>query len=202
MPATTLQMRLTPGKLTAIALDASGELVAQASSPVETRAPEPGWLEQRPDEWWDALTTAIAALRTNISMTGVTSVSVASDVAAAVFLDGEREVIRPAVLEGDVRGPHPIAWLRLHQPIAYKRVQHLLQPADYLRLMLTGEIATTPTDAERTGLFDATVKAWDEHRCEDLEINVELLPSIRSDAVPVLGDVAATLALPEGVVVV
>ena len=179
--------------LTAAVRDGVGEVVAESSSPVETRSPEAGWLEQRPEDWWGAATAAIAALGAKTSLTTITTITVASDFAASVFLDGEREVIRPAILEGDIRGPHPITWLRQHQPIAYKRVQHLLQPADYIRLMLTGEIATTPADAERTGLFDPTVNAWDEHPCDEMEINVELLPPISGDGVSILGDIAATL---------
>ncbi len=195
MPTTTLQLRLTTDGLIATARDAAGEVIAEAFSSVETRAPDAGWKEQRPEDWWDALTATLAALRKSTSLTAATTITVASDFAAAAFLDGEREVIRPAVLEGDVRGPHPFTWLRQHQPIAYKRVQHLLQPADYLRLMLTGEITTTPADAERTGLFDSVARAWDEHQCDELEINIELLPTIRRNTAPILVDLAAVIGV-------
>lgn len=202
MPATTLRLTRTSEAVVATAVNKAGAVLAEASSSLETRSPQPGWLEQRPEEWWDAVTGAISSLREKTSLTTITTIAIEGKFAASVFLDGEREVIRPAILEGDVRGPHPITWLRQHQPIAYKRVQHLLQPADYLRLMLTGEISTTRANAESTGLFDATLKAWDEHRCEDLEINVELLPPIRTGGARIRSDVAATLGVPAASMVV
>jgi len=202
MSATNLQLHLFSERVVATALGGDQGVLAEASRPVETVALEPGWLEQREDDWWAACLEAIAELQAKTSLATVAQIAVTSDFAASVFLDGDRDVIRPAILDGDIRGPHPVGWLRRHQPIAYKRVQHLLQPADYVRLMLTGEIATTNAEARRSGLFDVAAGAWDARLCEALEINVDLLPPIRKGAVAILGEVATTLGVPEGPVVV
>ena len=35
--------------------DAEGRIAAQASEPYELLLPQPGWVEQRPDDWWRAM---------------------------------------------------------------------------------------------------------------------------------------------------
>lgn len=195
MPAVTLTLRLTRDELVASVLDAAGIAFADASCPVETLSPEPGWMEQRPDDWWASTIAAITALRDKSSLAAVRWITVVGDFSASVLLDGERESIRPAILDGDSRGRYPILWLRRHQPIAYKRAQHLLQPADYVRLMLTGEIATAAADAMRTGLFDAVAGAWDKGQCEELEINVAMLPPVAGEPLALLAEVADRFGL-------
>ena len=43
-----------------------------------------------------------------------------------------------------------LLWLRRHEPDIFARVRHVLLPKDYVRLQLTGELATDVTDASGT----------------------------------------------------
>lgn len=183
MGTPTLRVHLAAGAFTAALLDGGGATFAESSLPLTTAAPQPGWREQQPEAWWQACLATVRAVSATADVAPAT-VEIISDLAGSVFLDSEREVIRVAILEGDDRGPHPILWLRHHQPIAFKRIRHLLQPADYLRLRLTGELATTPSDAARTGLFDLGAGTWDAKRCAELEISADILPPITGDSQP------------------
>jgi xylulokinase len=147
-----------------------------ASSPVQTLAREAGWIEQRPDDWWDAVIAGIAKLRGRVNMRGVARIDLSRELRGWVLLDGEREVIRPAILDGDVRiDGSPLPWLRQHEPIAYKRIQHILTPKSWLRFRLTGELVADTEDAADLGLLDDATGLWSVDRCEELEINKDLL---------------------------
>ena len=41
------------GGARAVAIDSSGEIVAEASSEYPLHTPRPGWTEQDPEDWWD-----------------------------------------------------------------------------------------------------------------------------------------------------
>ncbi|PRY63469.1 xylulokinase [Vreelandella songnenensis] len=53
-----------------------------------------------------------------------------------------------------------IAWLREHQPDAYRRIDSVLLPHDYLNFWLTGERVTEAGDASGTGYFDTRTRRW------------------------------------------
>lgn len=155
-----------------------------ASSPVETLVRQSGWAEQRPDDWWAALVATLAVLRTRADLSGVAAIVLSRDLRGWVLLDGEREVIRPAILDGDVRcadGP-PLPWLRANETIAYKRIQHILTPKGWLLFCLTGELASDADDAVDLGLLDDATGQWSVDRCDDLEINSDLLPGLLAGA--------------------
>ena len=53
-----------------------------------------------------------------------------------------------------------VAWVRLHEPETYERVEHVLLPHDYVNFWLTGEYATDAGEASGTGYFDVLSRTW------------------------------------------
>ena len=47
---------------------ADGKMVASEAASYKLRHPNPGWAEQRPDEWWSAI---VAAIRGTVEASGV-----------------------------------------------------------------------------------------------------------------------------------
>jgi len=200
-----LGIDLGTSALKAVAIDATGHVRAQASAVYETLVPQHGWTEQRPEDWWRACREAIAALGQSIALRDVAAIGLTGQMHGAVFLDGDREVIRPAILWNDQRThaeaeeiersigierlvaltgnrsftgftAPKLMWLRRNATIAYKRLHHLLLPKDYLRLMLTGELATDVGDASGTGLFDVGRRAWSAEVLDALDLRAGMLP--------------------------
>lgn len=72
---------LGAGSLKISIIKGDGSLVSEASAPVATSSPHPGWSEQNPDDWWlaacDALLRGLKASRRP-----------ASDIAAISFSAG------------------------------------------------------------------------------------------------------------------
>jgi xylulokinase len=192
---------------------------AAVSVAVETLSSEDGWAEQRPGDWWDALREAAAALARDVPPAGVAALRLSAAIHASVFLDGERDLIRPAILARDERAREeaaeiertlgrsldgPLAahllWMRRHQAIAFKRVRTVLSPKGYLLFRLTGVIACDAADAIATGLFDADAGRWSVEACDALEISAGILPPPRDagEPLPLLPAAAAHLGLHPG----
>ncbi len=58
-----------------------------------------------------------------------------------------------------------LLWLRKHEPEVMDRARMLMLTKDYVRLALTGELASEPTDAGGTQLLDCRPDDWDPALC-------------------------------------
>lgn len=65
-----------------------------------------------------------------------------------------------------------LAWLRDTQPEAYRRIDCLLLPHDYLNFWLTGERVSEVGDASGTGYFDTRSRHW------RLDVLAEIAPEL------------------------
>jgi len=65
------------------------------------------------------------------------------------------------------------------------RAAHVLQPKDWLRVMLGGEPATDPSDASGTLLYDVVSGGWSDHARTWVGLDRTLLPPILSSTAPV-----------------
>jgi xylulokinase len=118
-------------------------------------------------------------------------------------LDGLLELVQNRMLPGFTAGK--ILWLREHEPAAFGRMRHLLNPKDYLRLRMTGDHATEVSDASGTGLFDVRGRRWSTALLELLGIAEELLPRVVESAEVTGGlsrEVAERWGVPPGTPVV
>jgi xylulokinase len=75
-----------------------------------------------------------------------------------------------------------LCWLMTHEPCTVRAAWWALQPKDWLRLRLTGQAATDPTDASGTLLFDLARNAWADPLVEKLGVPREKLPPVRDSA--------------------
>jgi xylulokinase len=165
----------------------------------------------------------------------VASIGISGQMHSSVFLDRSGKVIRPALLWCDARTAAEcreiteraggelalrdwvrnaafegftlpkVLWLRNHEPQAFRRLAKLLLAKDYVRYRLTGEMATEPSDASGTLMFDPARLEWSEPLLRAVDLPASLLPSVGESA-GVLGrvthDVAKVTGLPAGTPVV
>jgi xylulokinase len=71
-----------------------------------------------------------------------------------------------------------LCWLARHEPDGVRRARWALPPKDWVRLRLTGQAATDPTDASGTLLFDLARGAWAGDLVEALGLPADKLPPI------------------------
>lgn len=214
----------------AVAIDDSGQVVAAASADYPLLSPRPGWSEQHPADWWQASREVLARVTADVGG-DVMALGLTGQMYGSVFLDEKGDAIRPALLASDQRsaaqtgeiaqriGPErlieitgnpaltslqapKILWLRDVEPVQYRHVRRVLLPKDYVRLMLTGELATDVSDASGTLLFDVRRRAWSHQILAALEIPPEWLPAAfesPENTGQLSPSVASELGLPSGI---
>jgi len=189
----------------AVALDASGTLVASALEEYPLYSPRPGWAQQDPADWDRAAVAALARLTAQIDGSDVKAIGLSGQMHGSVFLDADNAVLYPAILWCDQRTAAQCAainetvgearlvemvsnpaltgftapkvlWLRDTEPALYERVRKVLLPKDYVRLRLTGEFATDVADASGTLLFDVKNRAWHRELMSLLGIDPDFMP--------------------------
>ena len=209
-----LGLDLGTGSVKALLLDRDGAARGEGSAPYPVRAPWPGWAESSPEDWWGAVREATRAA---VGPRGaeVAALGLSGQMHGLVLVGGEGSPLRPAVLWADARSAEGVAayrgldgetlrrlanppavgmagpsllWLRDHEPEVYASARWALQPKDWLRLRLTGEAASEPSDASATLLYDLFADDWAYPVVEALGLRPGLLAPLVASS-----DVAGTL---------
>ena len=211
----------------AVLVDRSGDVVGSATTALTLQTPKPGWAEQDPDAWWTASLTAIREVCAKVGNASVAAVGISGQMHSSVFLDRDGNVIRPALLWCDGRTTaecreierrvggeerlrdltsNPalegftlpkVLWLRNHEPAAFERLATLLLAKDYIRYRLTGDLATDPSDASATLMYDTAKLRWSEEILSAVGLNASILPPVGGSS-EVLGRVNAAAARATG----
>jgi xylulokinase len=96
-------------------------------------------------------------------------------------------------------------WLWRHQPELWEKTEHILGCKDFVRLRLTGEVATEPVDACATGLYDIRGRCWSEELLTAAKAGRRTLPGViapEAIAGPLLAEAADALGLRVGTPVI
>jgi xylulokinase len=194
------------GGARAVAVEESGNVVAEASSEYPLMSPRPGWTEQDPQDWWEGAREALGKVAAEVE-DEVVGLGLTGQMHGSVFLDASAQVIRPALLWNDQRTEEQcrkitqavgrerllglagnpaltgfqapkILWLKDEEPENYSRVARVLLPKDYVRLRLTGEYATDASDAAGTLLLDVRERDWSAEILDALEIPLKWMPTV------------------------
>ncbi len=205
-----LGLDLGTGSVKALLLAPDGTGAREGSVSYPVRSPGPRWAESRPGEWWDAVGEAV---RETVGSRGseVTALGLSGQMHGVVLSGADGRPLRPAILWADARstgqldayrsldeeartrlanppaagmaGPM-LLWLRDNEPKVYGEARSALQPKDWLRLRLTGEVAAEPSDASATLLYDLYADGWDYEVAETLGLRTDFLaPLVASSAV-------------------
>jgi len=69
-----------------------------------------------------------------------------------------------------------VIWVRDNEPQIYEKIFKILLPKDYIRLKLTGSIATEVSDASGTLFLNVRKRRWSSEVLEKLNIDEDLMP--------------------------
>lgn len=211
----------------AAAFTPEGTRLAEASVASGYRTPAPGRAEADPEAWWSATCALTRRLADAIRPRRIAAVGVTGQAPTAVLIDGDGEVVRPAILWLDTRadaeaaeierrigaaaawaisrnrlhayflGPK-LAWLRRHEPQAIARTARVLQSHAYVVFKLTGAMVIDDSTATLCApLWDPVARAWSDEACAALDVPRRILPE-RRRAHDVAGVVDAAAARATG----
>ncbi|RKP48676.1 xylulokinase [Pararobbsia silviterrae] len=228
-----LGIDLGTSEVKVLLLAENGQTVGHARAPLIVSRPAPHWAEQNPHDWWRGTLDVLGALRADYpaEYRAVRAIGLSGQMHGPVLLGRDDRVLRPTVLWNDTRSaleserlarllgtvpaiagsqPMPgfsapiLMWLAAHEPDVFAQLDCVLLPKDYLRLKLTGERQTDPSDAAGTLWLDVARRTWSDALLEAGGMTRAQVPPILDGGAPagyVLPSVAATLGLSPGVVV-
>jgi xylulokinase len=187
----------------AVAIDASGTVVGRAERSYPVSMPQPGWSEQDPEDWWAAAEAVLAELDAG----DAAGIGLSGQMHGLVVLGSDHRPLRPAILWNDGRSQPQatrieqelglerlvqlsgnralagftapkLAWLAENEPEVHDRIDTVLLPKDYVRLRLTGELATDVSDASGTLLLDVAHRSWSSELAAAFDVDPAWLPDV------------------------
>jgi len=209
----------TSGVKTVLVDDAQA-LVDQQTQPLLLQRPHALWSEQDPEAWWAATVTSLDALAARRKLAGVRAIGLTGQMHGLVLLDAGERVLRPAILWNDGRSHAECAelerraprlraiagnaampgftapkllWVAAHEPEVFRRIAKVLLPKDYVRLRLTGELASDVSDASGTLWLDVAARAWSPELLAASQVSAAQLPRLVEGTEPA-GQLRAQLA--------
>jgi len=199
---------------------------------LEIMITEEGWAEQHPHIWWEHIKRATAILKEQVGkkLDDVRAIGISYQMNGLVIVDKNYEALRPSILSSDNRAvkigeqalnslgeelcllhmlnspvnstASKLRWIMENEYDIYKRIFKFMLPGDYIGMLMTGEILTTPSGLSEGIMWDFPNDKISEVILKHYNISHDLIPTV----VPNLFDhgvltskAASELGLREGI---
>ncbi len=192
-------------KLLLVAAD--GKILAEDTQVYPVSYPRPGWSEQAPEDWYEAVLRGLKELLEGQDTSAVKGISFGGQMHGLVALDKYDNVIRPAILWNDGRTEEEVSylnetigkdkllawtgniafagftapkllWMKKHEPENFAKIARIMLPKDYLAYRLSGAFSTDLSDASGMLLLDVENRRWSQNMCDICGISVTQLPQL------------------------
>jgi len=190
--------------------DERGEVAAQNFSPLTVSRPHVNWSEQNSDDWWDAANAAVMALDPCVRRSAA-AIGLSGQMHGATLLGSDLRPLRPAILWNDGRSAAECAaleqelpdlpritgnrampgftapklrWVRDHEPEIFRRVVKVLLPKDYVRLRMTGDLASDMSDSAGTLWMDVAARDWSDAMLSLTNLDRSHMPALFEGSAP------------------
>lgn len=210
----------------ALIVGQDGTVLAEASLPfaqAEVPGLPPGWHEQDPRAWHEAVVSAVATATVDLRRAGgppVEALSVTSTSGTLCLVDERGEPLGPAIMYSDTRSADlaaqvqnagaglaerlgygfnasfalsKLTWVSRVQPERLARARWCLSPADLVAGWFTGEWGTSDWTNALKMGYDLLDLRWPTFISEGLGLPAGLLPRVVAPGTPI-GDVSAQAA--------
>jgi xylulokinase len=184
--------------------------------------PNPGWSEQKPEDWWTQVIAGIKELTAECDKSQVAGISFGGQMHGLVILDENDNVIRPAILWNDGRtqketdylnneiGTKKLAqytaniafagftapkilWVKANEPDNFAKIKKIMLPKDYIAYKLSGSFCTDVSDASGMLLLDVKNRKWSKEMLDICGITEAQLPKLY-ESYEVVGTLKADVA--------
>ena len=169
--------------------------------------PRPGWSEQHPEDWWQAVRFSVPELLEGYDANAVKGIGVGGQMHGLVALDENDNVIRPAILWNDGRTAEEtewlntkvgkgklseytgniafagftapkLLWMKKHEPENFARIKKIMLPKDYINYRLTGIHSCDYSDASGMLLLDVKNRCWSQQMLDICGIREVQMPQL------------------------
>ena len=188
-------------------MDGEGQIKNVVSKEYPLEFPQPGWSQQRPEEWKKALMEGVPELLEGFDAASVAGIGSGGQMHGLVVLDENDDVIRPAILWNDGRTATQvdylngvigkeklsgltaniafagftapkILWMKENEPENFARIAKIMLPKDYINYLLTGIHACDYSDASGMLLLDVEKKVWSGEMLSICGITEQQMPKL------------------------
>ena len=188
-------------------VDETGAVKKTASRTYPLEFPQPGWSQQNPADWWNAVVQCIPELLEGEDKSQVAGLSVGGQMHGLVVLDENDQVIRPAILWNDGRTGREteelnadfgkekllslvgniafagftapkLLWMRRNEPELFQKIKKIMLPKDYLVYRLTGVHSCDYSDASGMLLLDVANRRWSPELLSYCSVTEEQMPKL------------------------
>ena len=188
-------------------VDQSGKIVNSVTKEYPLSFPHPGWSEQNPLDWWDAVKTGVRELIHAVPSKEIKAIGCGGQMHGLVALDKNDAVIRPAILWNDGRTDKEvdylnneigksvlsertansafagftapkILWMQKNEPDNYARIAKIMLPKDYINYRLTGVHSCDYSDASGMLLLDVKNKCWSQEMLAICGVSESQMPQL------------------------
>ena len=188
-------------------MDEKGNIKNVVSKEYPLYFPQPGWSEQKPEDWYTQSIEGLKELLADCDKTQVAGIGFGGQMHGLVVLDEEDIVLRPAILWNDGRTGKEtdylntaigkeklseytaniafagftapkILWMKENEPELFDRIAKIMLPKDYLAYKLSGVHCTDVSDASGMLLFDVKNRCWSKEMMEICDVKEEQLAKV------------------------
>ena len=188
-------------------MDELGAIHQQVTREYPLEFPHPGWSQQAPEDWKDAVLSGLQELTANCDKRQIAGIGTGGQMHGLVVLDRDDNVIRPAILWNDGRTAAQvdylnevigkqtlsertaniafagftalkILWMRENEPENFARIAKIMLPKDYVNYVLTGVHCCDYSDASGMLLLDVAHKRWSKEMLDLCGITEAQMPAL------------------------
>ena len=188
-------------------MDGEGKIQKIVSKEYPLYFPNPGWSEQKPEDWFTQTMAGMKELIAEADKSQIAGISFGGQMHGLVILDQDDNVIRPALLWNDGRTYEEcdylnnvigkeklseytanisftgftapkILWVKNKEPENFAKIAKIMLPKDYIAYKLTGVHCTDVSDASGMLLLDVKNRTWSKEMCDICSISVDMLPKL------------------------
>jgi len=176
-------------------MDGAGKIAKIVSKEYPLYFPNPGWSEQKPEDWFEQTMEGLKELLSECDKSQVAGISFGGQMHGLVILDKDDNVIRPALLWNDGRTYEEcdylnnvigkdklseytanisftgftapkILWIKNKEPENFAKIEKIMLPKDYIAYKLSGVHCTDVSDASGMLTFDVKNRCWSKEMIE------------------------------------
>ncbi len=188
-------------------MEENGHIANVVSKEYPLSFPNPGWSEQKPEDWWTQSVAGLKELTDGFDKSQIAGISFGGQMHGLVVLDENDNVIRPAILWNDGRTGKEVEylnntigkdklseytaniafagftapkllWMKANEPDLFAKICKIMLPKDYLAYKLSGVHCTDVSDASGMLLFDVKNKCWSKEMMDICSVKEEQLAKI------------------------
>ena len=197
---------LGTGSCKTVVVDRQAKVVGSAQAEYPSYYPQPGWVEQDPDDWLRAVGTTIRAAIADakISADKIDAWGVVGVTHNAVLLDKDGEALRSCILYLDTRSQPEcdelystwgeeifqrtlnsitpiwtwpqLLWIKKNQPEVWTNVDRILFQKDFVRNKIAPSLVSDLIDVQGSLLYDPVAEGWVADFVGSLDLGLDVFP--------------------------